>query len=278
MEEYFEKTPRKANRWFRAFVVLALLYGITFSLHSVFNWIFFLVAGYSLFMSYFTLPVQPKIFQKQPKSFNAGGRGSYTPPASPLTPTDRVKKVVRIIMISVVSLFVFLFLVGIFAGNDDEDQTTTIQQQEGSKEEESSDSPQPNDESAQSLTDTGMDLYSKEQFDESDKYFDRALETDPNFMEAVYGKGIVLYHRGSLPEANTYFTRAYDGGYRYAWLSWVLADTYEKNGANERAVELYKESVGLDSTFVDSYDRLAALVPAERDKYLALAQKHTSTN
>ncbi|MEJ0031071.1 MAG: hypothetical protein WDO15_12135 [Bacteroidota bacterium] len=108
-EEHFEKTPRKAARWFRAFIVLALLYGITFSLHSVFNWIFFLAAVYSLFMSYFTLPVQPKIFQQQSKPFNSGGRTSYTSTPSPSQLADRGKRVVRIIIFSVAGVF-FLFM------------------------------------------------------------------------------------------------------------------------------------------------------------------------
>lgn len=254
-QEYFERTPRKANRWFRAFVVLALLYGITFSLHSIFNWMFFLGAGYSLFMSYFTLPVQPKIFQKQ-----SAERVTYT-----ATPVDRTKRIVRLIAISVFSFFVFLFLVGIFSGNNEESETTTTSEPE-----------ETTDESAASLTSTGNDLFNDGKYAEADGYYDRAIALDPGYWEAVYGKGIVLYQNGNRDEANTYFTRAYEGGYRYAWLSWVLADTYDKSGATARAVELYKESVGLDSSYVDSYNRLAELVPMERDKYLELARKHAS--
>ena len=253
-QEYFEKTPRKANRWFRAFVVLALVYGITFSLHSIFNWIFFLGAGYSLFMSYFTLPVQPKVFQGQ-----SAERVTYG------APVGRTKKIVRLITISVVSFFVFLFLVGVFSGNSEESQTTTTIEPE-----------ETTDKSAASLTDKGNDLFNDGQYDAADGYYDRALALDPNYLEAVYGKGIVLYQNGSHDEANTYFSRAYEGGYKYAWLSWVMADAYDKSGATTRAVELYKESVNLDSSFVDSYNRLAELLPEEREKYLELAQKHAN--
>jgi tetratricopeptide (TPR) repeat protein len=254
-QEYFEKTPNKANRWFRAFVVLALLYGITFSLHSIFNWIFFLGSAYSLFMSYFTLPVQPKIFER-------GARPSYSSPASK---PDR-NKVVMVITLSIVGFFFLFILIGIFSGNDQEEAQAT---EEGEETEVSDDSPA-------SLTDTGLDLYRAEKYAESEGYFDRALAMDPTYMEAVYGKGIVLYQKGSRDEANTYLTHAYEGGYQHPWLSWELADTYEKNGNLVRAIELYKESIGLDSSYVDSYNRLAELVPSERDKYLELAQKHTN--
>jgi tetratricopeptide (TPR) repeat protein len=259
--EYFEKTPRKANRWFRAFVVLALLYGITFSLHSIFNWIFFLGSAYSLFMSYFTLPVQPRIFQKQGKPFNTAGRAPY---GSPVSQPDRARKIVWVTTMSIVGFFVFLIIVGVFNSNDPEEQTP-----------ESTDS-EATDDTPTSLTNTGLDLYRAEKFDESEGYFDRALALDPAYMEAVYGKGIVLYQRGDRDEANTYLAHAYEGGYQHPWLSWELADTFEKNGNTQRAVELYKESVGLDSSYVDCYNRLAELVPAERDKYLELARKHAN--
>jgi tetratricopeptide (TPR) repeat protein len=271
-EEYFEKTPHKSNRWFRAFIVFALLYGITYSLYALFNWMFFLAAAFSLFMSYFAQPVQPKIFQKQARPSNSGGRTSYTPPpssGSPMQP-DRIKKIGRIIVISIVSFFAFLMLVGIFSGNNDDETTTT-----STNEEEQSDSNDSGDSNeAQALTFKGNDLINDSQTDSAEVYYDRALGIDPDFMMAVYGKGLVSYYRGNRDEATTYFERAYEGGYRYAWLSWVLGDTYEKSGSTERAIDLYKESINLDSTFTDSYNRLAELVPDERDKYLDLSQKH----
>ena len=270
-EEYFEKTPRKAARWFRAFIVLALLYGITFSVHPVFNWIFFFTAAYSLFMSYFTLPVQPKIFQKQAKPFNSGGRTSYTSTPSPSQLADRGKKVVRIVIYSIGGVFLLFMLIGIFAGNDDESTTSTTTIEE----EEQSSAPDDSNE-AESLAFKGNDLINNSQPDSADIYYDRALQMDPDLMMAIYGKGLVLYNKGNRDEATTYFTKAYDGGYRYAWLSWVLGDTYDKSGARERAIERYKECINLDSTFTDSYNRLAELLPEEKDKYLQLSQKHPS--
>ncbi|MEJ0031072.1 MAG: tetratricopeptide repeat protein [Bacteroidota bacterium] len=159
-------------------------------------------------------------------------------------------------------------MIGIFAGNDDEQATsTTIKEEEQSSE--------PNDSNeAESLAYKGNDLINNSQPDSADIYYDRALQINPDLMMAVYGKGLVLYNKGNRDEANTYFTRAYEGGYRYAWLSWVMADTYDKSGATERAVELYKESINLDSTFTDSYNRLAELLPEQKDQYLDLARKH----
>ncbi|MEI9919290.1 MAG: tetratricopeptide repeat protein [Bacteroidota bacterium] len=271
-EENFEKTPHKAARWFRAFIVLALLYGITYSLHSIFNWVFFLFAAYSLFMSYFTLPVQPKIFQKQAKPFNGGGRTSYTSPPSATQLADRGKKIVRIIIFSVAGVFALFMLIGIFAGNNDDGTTTTT-----TTDEQSSDDP-PESNEAEALTFKGNDFINNSNPDSADWYYDEALDLDPDFMMAVYGKGLVLYNKGNRDEAYTYFTKAYQGGYRYGWLSWVLADGYDKNGDAARAIELYKESINLDSTFTDSYNRLAELEPDNKERYLELSRKHPSTN
>ena len=265
-EEQFEKTPRKAARWFRAFIVLSLLYGITFSLNSLFNWIFFFAAAYSFFMSYFTLPMQPKIFQPRGSQFGSGGRATMN--VSPDSPVDRAKTIAKVIGVSIVGLFVFLFVIGLLFGEEDETQTSQPEEQE------SLETTDTTDDSAASLVSKGHEFYNSQEYDSAEKYYELALTADPDYMEAVYGQGIVLYQKGSKDEAYGYFTRAYEGGYRYAWLSWALADMYDKRGAASRAIDLYKESVNLDSSYTDSYSRLAELVPGEREKYLQLAEKH----
>lgn len=251
-QQQFEKTPAKANRWFKAFIVLALLYGITFSLDAFFNWVFFFGAAYSLFLSYYYLPMQPKIFQGRPKASRfdqqqqAGNPNTWT-----------AKKIIQLIAYTIGGLFVLLFIIGIFSDDDQPVDTDAS-------------------ESAVTLTGTGNDFVNKGENDSADYYYTRALEIDPNYLEAVYGKGLVLYNRGEKDEANKNFLQAYEGGYRYPWLSWVLADANDKAGNTDKAIELYKESVNLDSSYVDSYRRLAELVPAERDLYLQLADKYSS--
>jgi tetratricopeptide (TPR) repeat protein len=264
-QEQFEKTPKRANRWFRAFVVFSLLYGVSFSLNGFFNWIFFCTAVYSLFMSYFLLPVQPKVFQARQ---SRDPRGTYSNPATaPVSTEDKAKKVVRIIVISVFGVFFLFFFISIFSGNSDDDSTTLPN--DPPAEEDLASSPA-------TFTSRGNEFFNEQQYDSADWYYDRALASDGSYGEAIYGKGIVQYNKGNPDVANSYFTRAYEGGFRFAWLSWVLGDTYEKKGEPTRAIELYKESVNLDSTYVDSYNRLAELVPDERDRYLDLAKRHAT--
>lgn len=284
--EQFNKTPRKATFWFRTFIVLALLYGATFSLISFFNWIFFFGAVYALFMSYFLLPVQPKIFQgnagrsRQSRQWQ-GKDQSFDTEAQVVTPQDRAKKIVLTVVISFFGLFFLLMVIG-FLSDDPEEQNTNSTTSEESSGDDSSDDGSSDDSDASysgettpaALVNRGNEFFNNKEYDSANAYYDKALELDGSYMEAVYGKGIVLYNKGSIDEANTAFLRAYEGGFRYAWLSWALADMYDKQGQAMRAVEFYKESVGLDSSYVDSYKRLAELDPSQGPMYLELAEKH----
>lgn len=264
--EQFEKTPKKAGRYFRAFILFALLYGITFSLNSFFNWIFFCAAAYSFFMSYFTLPVQPRIFQGRPKQerFNYRAPGG-SQQASIDTQASRGRKVIMIVIGVLFVMFLIPFTIGLIQGfqgdNSTSDDSSTTYEPEVSD---------------VNLVGMGNDFFNQQQYDSADKYYDLALNEDPDNMEAVYGKGIVQYNKGHIEDANIYFLKAYEGGFRYAWLSWALADMNDKQGNRERAVGFYKESVNLDSTYTDSYRRLAELEPANSAKYLELAQKYAT--
>jgi tetratricopeptide (TPR) repeat protein len=260
--DYFEKTPKRANRWFVYFIVLSVLFGITFSLSSVFNWIFFLGAGYSLFMSYFLLPVQPKIFQA--RSGRAQGAQFNTSVADPAA--KRKKAIIIIVSLFFFVTFFIPFMVNLIGGSSDDttEETTT---------DASSDVP---DDSPKDFIGSANDFFNNQQYDSAEKYYDKALEADPNQMEGYYGKGIVAYNRENIDVANTYFLKAYEGGFRFGWLSWALGDMYDKQGQTTHAITMYKESANLDSTNVDNYKRLAELEPANRAKYLELAQKYAS--
>jgi hypothetical protein len=262
-EEQFEKTPRKANRWFRAAIVFALLYGLTFSLNSFFNWIFFSAAAYSFFMSYYLLPVQPGIFQgKKRQTWSGPTQENTSTHTDPRSIESKVKRIMFIIVGGFFALFVFFFIIGILNPEIPEQQNG----EELLYDESVTQSPE-------GLISRGNDYFNQQQYDSAEAYYDRALDLAPDNMEAVYGKGIVLYQAGKQDEAMTLFRKSYGGGYRFAWLSWVLADMHDKRGESAEAIMLYKESVSLDSSYTDSYKRLAELEPLSRDRYLKLAEK-----
>jgi len=266
-EEQFQKTPHKANRWFRAAIAFALLYGLTYSLNSFFNWIFFWASAYSFFMSYYLLPVQPGIFQGRKRQTWTGPTQSTTGTQSdPRSIESKVKRITFMIVGGFFALFVFFFIIGIV--NPEIPEPQNVEEQEQVFDETVLRSPE-------ALISTGNNYFNDQQYDSAGVYYDRALALAPDNMEAVYGKGIVRYQQGKEDEAMTLFRRSYEGGYRFVWLSWVLADMHDKRGETAEAIMLYKESVNLDSTYTESYKRLAELEPLNKEQYLKLADRHS---
>lgn len=260
--EYFEKTPKKSTRWFRAFIIFTLLFGAMFSLNWFINWVLFFAASYSLFMSYFLLPVQPKIFQNRQRA--SGSQFRSTSSSQPTTDQATQRKRAIIIMFVIVAFVIFLipFMVGVIEGIDEEISNTDSPVEETLADGDIN------------LVQKGNDFFNEQRYDSAEKYYDMALDGNIDDTAALYGKGIVAYNLGRIDEANVYFLKAYDGGYRYAWLSWALADMSEKQGQTVRAIEFYKESVQLDSAYTDSYLRLAELDPSNGGKWRNLAETH----
>jgi tetratricopeptide (TPR) repeat protein len=269
VSEEFQKTPKKANRWFVLAIVFALLYGITFSLYTIFNWIFFLASAYSFFMSYYLLPVQPSIFQGRPRS-QQGRRGPAGNGDSTIQ-MPAAAQVVKRVMFTLVGLTlfttVFFVVKGIVSSEDMQEQTELAPG-------ETADVSEP---TVVDLLSRGDDFFNNQQYDSAEVYYGKALEIEPANMEAVYGQGIVYWQTNRKDEAMTKFRTSYEGGNRFWWLSWVLADAFEKEGNPTQAIALYKEAIGMDSTNCsECYTRLAALEPENGARYLQLAAKHKS--
>jgi len=231
---------------------------------------FFCAAVYSIFMSYYLLPQQPKIFQGRAQSnpFGGGGRAGAGPATGPTTGPNP-KKIVTAVVAGMFGILFLFFLIGFFSALGDE-ETAPVDEQ--ATEESSPDDS--TDDNQNTLVGKGNEFFNSQQYDSADRYYNLALEADGANMEAVYGKGIVQWQKGNVDDANAFFLRSYEGGYRYAWLSWALGDMYDKRGNNSRAIGFYKESLGLDSSYTDCYKRLAELEPANSTMYLELAEKH----
>lgn len=270
-QEEFNKTSVKADRWFRAAIVFALLFGATYSLYSLFNWIFFCATAYAFFMSYYLLPQQPKIFQQNRQKPGSGPRsrqpftGMPNSDVPPMDPMKRIKRIVFGIAGGIFGLFFLLILIGIFFGDpvEEGEQISVDQSTQESGEL-----------TADEMLTMGDNFFNEKKFDSADWYYQKALDMQPDNYAAVYGKGIVLYETNRKDQAMATFIRSYEGGYRNAWLSWVLADMRDKQGQTTEAIRLYKESIEQDSVNTDSYTRLAQLEPANASKYLEMARRH----
>ena len=55
--------------------------------------------------------------------------------------------------------------------------------------------------------DKGNELFDEEKYEEAITYYDKALDTEPNSIEALQNKGVALYNSGKYKEAVTYFDK-----------------------------------------------------------------------
>ncbi len=147
----------------------------------------------------------------------------------------------------------------------------------------------------------GMEFYNVSQYDSAIHYFDRTLEVEPDNTLALYNKGLALYEQKSyqnatIPLSNAlviepdysqamlllgdcyynmqsyepalgWYTRAYDLGERSANLSHLLAYLYDNKGETDQAVTFYRETLSMDSSRVEIYERLVALDPGREGIY-----------
>lgn len=89
------------------------------------------------------------------------------------------------------------------------------------------------------------------------------VKYEPENLSVMLLVGDSYYLQNQYDSALVWYTRAYDGGARSSALSNVIAYIHDTNGQLPTAIEFYKEAIGLDSTLVDAYDRLAELIPGE---------------
>ncbi|HEX6644821.1 MAG TPA: tetratricopeptide repeat protein [Gemmatimonadales bacterium] len=118
----------------------------------------------------------------------------------------------------------------------------------------------------------GLSLSLLGQMDRALAEFDRALELNPRYLEALIHRGIVLNELGRQPEADESFRRAAladTGSVRglpapvaaqLANRHAELGQAYAEVGALDRAVEQYRRALELGPTFHDLRYRLARVL------------------
>ncbi len=91
----------------------------------------------------------------------------------------------------------------------------------------------------------------------------KIMEYAPDYTDAMLLIGDSFYNQSQLDSALRWYDGAYSSGYRSAVLCHLMAYIYDTKGETSKAIGLYKEAIGQDSTIVDIYTRLGELVPGE---------------
>jgi tetratricopeptide (TPR) repeat protein len=256
MNEERLSTEKKARIALGAGAAFAFLFALTWALPFAFNWTFFGGAAYSFFLYWY---YQPRVSR-----FEQRGQYEYQA-VSPAERFEQIfKRVIRISGFLAAGFFALFFFYVLFSADD---QTTTQSVAEGESVEFGEEDP------ASEFNRLGYNFYQQQQFDSALYYFDKALERDSGNGASWYNKGMVYYAQQDANRALDAFTRAYELGVRDAFLSHVLGYLNDNSGNTSRAIDFYKEAIGMDSSRTDIYVRLAELEPERAARYKALEEK-----
>ncbi len=141
----------------------------------------------------------------------------------------------------------------------------------------------------------GNSLTGLMKYDSAVLQFDAALDADPENKEAYYGKALAFHLSRKYSESNIvlrallasypsdfdglllygdnfylqnrydsaiyWYQQGYDTGDHTSSLCYVMAYIHDVRGNQGRAIDLYREALGLDSTLTEIYVRLGELFP-----------------
>jgi tetratricopeptide (TPR) repeat protein len=95
----------------------------------------------------------------------------------------------------------------------------------------------------------------------------KIMEYAPDYTDAMLLIGDSFYNQSQLDSALRWYEGAYTMGYRSAILCHLMAYIYDTKGETSKAIGLYKEAIGQDSTITDIYVRLGELVSGEEGNW-----------
>ncbi|MDR0464326.1 MAG: tetratricopeptide repeat protein [Treponema sp.] len=112
---------------------------------------------------------------------------------------------------------------------------------------------EPVSEEAMSAYVTGSNLMSQNRLEEAERYLLRALELDPEFVDAMDHLGIVYRRLNRLPEAEMMYLRSIrtNDSNRVPYIN--LAVVYRMQGRLNDAFELYRKLIEIDSNDPEGY-------------------------
>lgn len=283
----------------RLAIIFLVLFAIFWSLGAFFFWTLLSLTGYFTFLHFYIsgsigrmLTGWFSAFRGSPQPPPNPYRGFQPRPPSPAPSTVPVKKFIQLILVGILSLFFFLFLIGVFFGEDETPAEETVSYSESPEE----------DNGTTYWNEKGNAALQNEKQDSAIYYYEQALAVDPQNVYALYNKGLVYvlrqdYRKGNAltrrclqyhPDYNPAWwllgysydltnqtdsalyslERAYDQDYRQPDFLQLLAEVNVKKDKRQRALEVYQIVVNLDTTRADIFRKMAELDPSNAEKYM----------
>lgn len=107
----------------------------------------------------------------------------------------------------------------------------------------------PKDDDPMAYTLWGYITWEEGNFDESIKYYKKAIELDPKYIDAYNGWAYSLYDEGKYEEAEEIYKKAYKLDPKYAYTSHYWGMNMEAQGKIDSAVMMYEKAIELDPSY-----------------------------
>ncbi len=296
-----EDKSKLVKRYTRLAIIAAFLLAVFWPLGNFFFWIFFGAGSYFTFLAFYYRPRA----EREEERFEPR-RSAWQQPDKPasinikMSPKN-VKLIVVLISFSVFLFMIILMIIGFATGEDAVSQNVEDIAISENKNVLSSDPT-----NLDALTNIGNGYYASGQYDSALIYYDKVLKLDPQNSSGLYNKGLTFYSKqdyaksmellrqcislhpdntdayiimgdnyysqNQFSQAITWYKQAYDKGARNSGLLNIMAYIYDQQNQRSEAIRLYKETLQLDSSQVDIYNRLAELEPNNADWYKKKAE------
>ncbi|MBX2962398.1 MAG: tetratricopeptide repeat protein [Cyclobacteriaceae bacterium] len=113
----------------------------------------------------------------------------------------------------------------------------------------------------------GLVYFEQKRYREAIRITTNILYFDPSYFQAMLLVGDCHYNLNEPDSALRFYEGAYVNNYRSSQLTHMMAYLYDNRGDQKRAIELYRETINLDSANVDVYERLAELLPPQEGNW-----------
>jgi tetratricopeptide (TPR) repeat protein len=113
--------------------------------------------------------------------------------------------------------------------------------------------------SAQSWYNRGIIYYDRKKYDEATKYFGKAIQINPDYVDAWNYKGLISYDLKRYEEATKYFGKAIqiDPGYKLPWAN--MGDALDDLGRTYEALLYYDKAIEIDPDYARAYREKCSL-------------------
>jgi hypothetical protein len=113
----------------------------------------------------------------------------------------------------------------------------------------------------------GLVYFNQKNYQQAISETKKIMAYNPGYNDAMLLIGDSFYNQSQLDSAMQWYEGAYANGYRSAMLCHLMAYICDVKGETPRAIGLYREAMGQDSSIVAIYTRLGELLPGEEGNW-----------